>query len=144
MSLLTWKEVLPTQWRGCLVIAFPKLEWPKARGEGVLTEEVRRAAVELALRTSNKNAARVYGVAPSTIGNWMKAAGHSVEMGRKPNALAEGWARAGLQVIGRAEYRPLPYRPKLTAAQIAQRGNHKKRLLRAQRRAEKLEEVTNG
>ena len=127
------------------MIAFPKREWPKARGEGVITEEVRLAAVALALRTSNKNAARVYGVAPRTIGSWVLGAGHPApKMGRRPNAVVEQWRKEGLQVIGVAEYRPLPHRPKLTPEQIAQRGNHKKRLLRAKRRAERLEEVTNG
>lgn len=127
------------------MIAFPKREWPKVRGDGVLTDEVRLAAVALALRTSNKNAARVYGVAPTTIGSWVIGAGHPApRLGRRPNAVVEGWRKEGLQVVGVAEYRPLPYRPKLTAAQIAQRGNHKKRMRNAQRRAQKLEEVANG
>ena len=127
------------------MIAFPKRAWPKARGEGVITEEVRLAAVALALRTSNKNAARVYGVAPQTICNWLDAAGYPApKMGRRPNVVVEQWRREGLQVIGVAEYRPLPHRPKLTAAQIAQRGNYKKRMRNAQRRAQKLKEVANG
>ena len=127
------------------MIALPKREWPKVRGEGVITEEVRLAAVALALRTSNKNAARVYGVAPQTIGSWVLGAGHPApKMGRKPNVVVEQWRREGLQVVGVAEYRPLPYRPKLTPEQIAQRGNYKKRMRNAQRRAQKLEEVANG
>ena len=106
-----------------------KRTWPKYRGDGVITEATRRAAAELAHRTSNKNAARVYHVACTTIGNWVRAFGFPAPGMRGPDRRAdvERWRAEGLQVVPRRGYVPPPLRPKLTQEQIRFRANYARR-----------------
>ena len=106
-----------------------KRVWPKYRGDGVITEATRRAAAELAHRTSNRNASRVYGVANTTIGNWVRAFGYPPPglRGADRHEDIERWRAEGLPVIPCRGFVPLPLRPKLTSDQIKFRANYARR-----------------
>ena len=116
-----------------------KRVWPKYRGDGVITEDTRRAAAELAHRTSNKNAARVYGVACTTVGNWVRAFGFPPPglRGADRHEDIARWRAEGLPVVPRRGFVPLPLRPKLTPDQINFRANYARR----QKRAAQAEEI---
>lgn len=107
---------------------FPTRIWPKSRGSGTITDEARRAAVALALRTCNRNAARVHGVSFSTIGNWVRAAGHPpCPKGRRSNGTTARWAQDGLPVIPATGFVPEPHRPKFTKVMLNWRATYKRR-----------------